>query len=162
MQYTNFESNMHRKMIRTMIWCFFFPLISYIQEQGIHIFFSTIPDKQLITSVFRLHYWTEVWVKWWTLSSGNMHRNQELVSTTADPREEGQTADMWSETLPSQLYLLLLIVDRCEATAPSLHVHIQKKKQGSFLEKRREGGGTVKEGLPGCTPAGPLQLWRRP
>lgn len=43
-------------------------MISPFQEEGIHtyLFSIDIPEIQLITSVFRLYYWTEDFMEWLT------------------------------------------------------------------------------------------------
>lgn len=128
-------------MIRTIIWCFFSPLvISYIQEQGIHIiFFST----------FLTNSWSHLYSDSTTGQKSGWNdgpypqviciiiRSWYLQQQTHV--REGRTTDIWSETLPSQLYLLLLIVDRCEAMAPMVSTY-KRRSKAVFGEKKWGGG----------------------
>lgn len=75
-----------------------------------------------------------------------------LVSTRTDWCRKGQTKDTRSATLPSQLYLLLLIVDQVTqpktSMRPSVHISARlkqtnKKKSKAVSEEIKKNGAEV-------------------
>lgn len=125
-------------------------------------FFVNIPEKQLIISVFRLDYWTEVLMKWGILFSGNMIFRVRMYKNKPTWGGSNQTYMIRNATKsavfaatdsgPGNANLNL-----CEAICA--HHWMSKMKQTTarqILEKKKR---KRREGSPGYTPAGSLRLW---